>query len=117
MSDFVIDPPIRILGRRGSFVRSTKEAAAFMREHMDVNAAPVLKRLEGVMSVKEAQEAAKAFRSWIANREAATSEGVSKTNQRSSTLRASHGSQPDPNRLFSPAAGRSASPWGKPEMF
>ena len=68
MIDFIIDPPIRILGHRGSFVRSTKEAAAFVREHMDVNAPKVLQRLEGVMSVKEAREAAKAFRSWIANR-------------------------------------------------
>jgi hypothetical protein len=65
MTDFVIDPPIRILGRRGSFVRSTREAAAFMRKHMDNNApsAP----LESAKSTKEAQEAAKAFRSWIAN--------------------------------------------------
>jgi len=83
MTDFVIDPPIRILGRHGSFVRSTTEAAAFLREHMDVNAPKVLQRLEGVMSVEEAQEAAKAFRSWIANR---ASGGASKTNERSSTL-------------------------------
>jgi hypothetical protein len=67
MNDFVIDPPIRILGRRGSFVRSTREAAAFMREHMDDNAAKVLRRLERAKSTKEAQEAAKAFRSWIAH--------------------------------------------------
>jgi hypothetical protein len=66
MTDFVIDPPIRVLGRHGSFVRSTKEAAAFVREHMDVNAPKLLQCLEGVMSVKEAEEAAKAFRSWIA---------------------------------------------------
>ena len=59
MNDFVIDPPIRILGRRGSFVRSTREAAAFMREHMDDNAAKVLRRLERAKSTKEAQEAAK----------------------------------------------------------
>jgi hypothetical protein len=73
MIDFVIDPPIRILGRHASFVRSTKEAAAFLREHMDVNAPKVLQNLEGVVSVKEPQEAAKAFRSWIANRVETTS--------------------------------------------
>ena len=38
MTDFVIGSPIRILGRRGSFVRSTREPAAFMREHMDGSA-------------------------------------------------------------------------------
>jgi hypothetical protein len=53
---------------------------------MDVNAPKVLERLEGVMNVKEAQEAAKAFRNWIANRVETASEGASKTNQRSSTL-------------------------------
>jgi len=58
MTNFVIDPSIRILGRHGSFVRSTKEAAAFLRENMDVNAPKVLQRMEGVMSVEEAQEAA-----------------------------------------------------------
>jgi hypothetical protein len=101
MIDFVIDPPIRILGHRGSFVRSTKEAAAFVREHMDVNAPKVLQRLEGVMSVKEAREAAKAFRSWIANRVEATSGDTSKTNQRFSTLRAAR----DRNRARRGRAG------------
>jgi hypothetical protein len=66
MTDFVIDPPIRILGRRGSFVRSTTEAAAFIREHMDDNAPELLRRFEEVSSVEQAQEAAKAFQSWIA---------------------------------------------------
>jgi hypothetical protein len=56
MTDFVIDSPIRILGRRGSFVRSTREAAAFMREHMDGSAPKVLRRLGRVRSTKEAQE-------------------------------------------------------------
>jgi len=71
MTDFVIDPPIRILGRRGSFVRSTDQAAAFMREHMlqhvDGDATEVLRRLEDVGSAEEAQDAAAAFRRWIAS--------------------------------------------------
>src|SRR5262249_1114980 len=89
MTDFAIDPPIRILGRRGSFVRPPREAAAFIREHMDANAPIVLDRLEKVTSIKQAQEAANAFRSWIANQMEATSGAASKTNQRSGTVRAS----------------------------
>jgi hypothetical protein len=71
MTDFAIEPPIRILGRRATFVRSTEQAAAFMREHMlqhmDHHAAEVLVRLEDVRSAEEAQEAAQAFRTWIAS--------------------------------------------------
>jgi len=81
MTDFVIDPPIRILGRRGSFVRSTREAAAFIRQHMDRNARNVLHSLEAARSAKEAQEAAKAFRSWIANRLPATPAAAAKTSR------------------------------------
>jgi hypothetical protein len=44
MTDFVIDPPIRILGRHGNFVRSTAEAAAFIREHLDDHAPELLRR-------------------------------------------------------------------------
>ena len=70
MTDFAIDPPIRILGRRGTFVRSTEQAAAFMREHMlqhvDGDAMEVLHWLEDVRSAEEAQDAAAAFRRWIA---------------------------------------------------
>jgi hypothetical protein len=68
MSAFLIDPPIQILSRQGSFVRSIEEAAAFIREHMDENAPELLRRLEEVSSIEEAQDAAKAFRSWVANR-------------------------------------------------
>ena len=70
VTDFAIDPPIRILGRRGTFVRSTEQAAAFMREHMlkniDGDATEVLRRLEDVRSAQEAQDAAQAFRTWMA---------------------------------------------------
>ena len=72
MTNFVIDPPIRILGRRGSFVRSTAEAAAFVREHLDEHAPELLHCLEEVSSVEQAQEATKAFRSWIASKLQAT---------------------------------------------
>jgi hypothetical protein len=71
MTDFAIDPPIRILGRRGTFVRSTEQAAAFMREHLlqriDGPATEVLRRLEDVRSAQDAQDAARAFRAWIAS--------------------------------------------------
>jgi hypothetical protein len=71
MTDFAIEPPIRTLGRRATFVRSTEQAAAFMREHMlqhmDHHAAEVLVRLEDVRSAEEAREAAQAFRTWIAS--------------------------------------------------
>ena len=54
-----------------TFVRSTEQAAACMREHMlqhmDDHAAEVLGRLEDVRSAEEAQEAAHAFRTWIAS--------------------------------------------------
>jgi hypothetical protein len=80
MTDFAIDPPVRILGRRGGFVRSTEQAATFMREHMlqhmDSPATEVLRRLEDVRSVEEAQQAAQAFRAWIASG-VATPSGIS----------------------------------------
>jgi hypothetical protein len=82
MTDFAIDPPVRILGRRGGFVRSTEQAAGFMREHMfqhlDGDATEVLRRLEDVRSAEEAQEAAQAFRAWIANGMVAAPSGISK---------------------------------------
>jgi hypothetical protein len=81
MTDFAIDPPVRILGRRGGFIRSTEQAAAFMREHMfqhmDSQATEVLRRLEDVRSAEEAQEAAQAFRAWIASGMVATPSGIS----------------------------------------
>jgi hypothetical protein len=80
MTDFAIDPPVRILGRRGGFVRSTEQAAAFMREHMlqhmDSPATEVLRRLEDVRSAEEAQEAAQTFRAWISGM-VATPSGIS----------------------------------------
>jgi hypothetical protein len=70
MIDFAIHPPICILGREGVFVRSTAEAAAFVRQRMlrqpDGSAARVLGRLENVNSARDAQHAAKAFRAWVA---------------------------------------------------
>jgi hypothetical protein len=70
MTDFAINPPIHILGRDGIFVRSTEQAAAFVRKHMlghlNSHAAEVLRRLEGVNSPQEAQNAGKEFRDWIA---------------------------------------------------
>jgi hypothetical protein len=71
MIDFAIHPPIHILGRDGVFVRSTAQAAAFVRQRMlwqpDGSAAQVLGRLEKVNSARDAQYAAEAFRAWIAS--------------------------------------------------
>ena len=68
MIDFAIHPPIHILGRDGVFVRSTAQAAAFVRQRMlwqpDGSAAQVFGRLS---SARDAQHAAKAFRAWIAS--------------------------------------------------
>jgi hypothetical protein len=81
MTDFAIDPPVRILAHRGGFVRSTEQAAAFIREHMlqhmDGHATEVLRRLEDVRSAEEAQGAAQAFRAWIASGMVATPSGIS----------------------------------------
>jgi hypothetical protein len=69
MTDFAIHPPIHIVGRDGAFVRSTAQAAAFVRERMirqpDSAAVQVLYRLEKVSSAGDAQRAAQAFRAWI----------------------------------------------------
>lgn len=69
MTDFAIDPPLHITGRSGTFVRSTEQAAAFVREHMlrgsghDTTA--ILRRLENVRSSEQAKDAAQAFRVWL----------------------------------------------------
>jgi hypothetical protein len=94
MTDFAIDPPVRILGRRGGFVRSTEQAAAFMREHMlqhmDSPVTEVLRRLEDVRSAEEAQEAAQAFRAWIASGMVATPSNIStKSHARNRSKKAS----------------------------
>ncbi|HEY7297187.1 MAG TPA: hypothetical protein VH684_04545 [Xanthobacteraceae bacterium] len=76
MTDFAIHPPIHIAGRQGAFVRSTAQAADFVREqifrHPDDGAAKILYRLEKVNSAADAQRAANAFRAWIGNAAALT---------------------------------------------
>jgi hypothetical protein len=61
MIDFAIHPPIYILGRDGVFVRSTGQAAAFVRQHLqrqlDGSAVQVLGRLESVSNARDAQQA------------------------------------------------------------
>jgi hypothetical protein len=80
MTELALHPPIHILGRRGIFVRSTDQAAAFLREHMlrqsDRSAAQVLRRLEKAATAADAERAAKAFRAWIAKGMHAGSSGV-----------------------------------------
>jgi hypothetical protein len=71
MTDFAIDPPIRISGRRATFVRSTEQGrGVYPRAYapaLDDHAAEVLGRLEDIRSAEEAQEAAQAFRTRIAS--------------------------------------------------
>jgi hypothetical protein len=93
MIDFAIHPPIHILGREGLFVRSTAQAAEFVREHMlrhpDGAAARLLCRLERVNSAAAAQHAAKAFRNWIVGSMVQNAADVPKGKAQSSgTLRA-----------------------------
>ncbi len=80
MTELALHPPIHILGRRGIFVRSTEQAAAFVREHMlgqsDRSAAQVLRRLENATTAADAERAAKAFRAWIAKGMHVGSSGV-----------------------------------------
>jgi hypothetical protein len=49
-----------------------------MFQHLDGDATEVLRRLEDVRSAEEAQEAAQAFRAWIASGMVATPSGISK---------------------------------------
>jgi len=83
MTEIALHPPIYVLGRRGMFVRSTEQAAAFVREHTagqsDRAAAQVLRRLEKATTAAGAERAARAFRAWIANRMRTGPDGVPAT--------------------------------------
>jgi hypothetical protein len=70
MTSFAIHPPILVRGPRGTFVRSTEEAATYVRRQLladtrdDANT--LLQQLELVGTVDQAKDAGRAFRSWVA---------------------------------------------------
>jgi hypothetical protein len=81
-----------------------------MLEHMDGHAAEILCRLEDVRSAEEAQDAARAFRTWIASALLATPSDTFKTPgaERGGTLRASEPRRPRSRRQSKMARRASA---------
>ena len=69
LSDFAIDPPLRIRGRSDVVVSSLDQAAAFIRPYDTRTADPitrgVLFRLERAANSEDAKDAADAFRWWL----------------------------------------------------
>jgi len=68
---FAINPPILVRGPHGTFVRSTEEAAAYVRRRLLADtsdgAIELLQQLELVGTVDQAMDAGSAFRSWVAH--------------------------------------------------
>jgi hypothetical protein len=71
MTDFAIDPLFASwVVKAPSFAPLSRPRSSWhecMRQHMGDHAAEALGRLEDVRSAEEAQEAAQAFRTWIAS--------------------------------------------------
>ena len=69
LSDFMIDPPLRVRGRPDLVIGSLDEAAAFIRPYDAKTADPitrgVLFRLERASNPADAKDAADAFRWWL----------------------------------------------------
>jgi hypothetical protein len=69
MTGFAIEPPILLRGSHGTFVRSTDEAAAYVRRRVVAGsgngASALLARLELVGTVEQARQAGSAFRRWV----------------------------------------------------
>jgi hypothetical protein len=69
LSDFIIDPPLRIRGRPDVIIGSLDQATAFIRPYDARTADPttrgVLFRLERAASPEEARDAANAFQWWL----------------------------------------------------
>jgi hypothetical protein len=69
MISFAINPPIHVRGPHGTFVRSTEEAAAYVRRHLLADASngaiELLQQLESVASADHAKDAGNAFRAWV----------------------------------------------------
>ena len=69
MTRFAIQPPILVRGPHGTFVRSTDEAAAYVRRRVVAGtgdgASPLLARLDEVGTADQARQAGSAFRRWV----------------------------------------------------
>jgi hypothetical protein len=69
MTRFAIQPPILVRGPRGTFVRSTDEAAAYVRRRVVAGtgngACALLARLDLVGTLEQARPAGSAFRRWV----------------------------------------------------
>jgi hypothetical protein len=69
MTRFAIQPPILVRGPQGTFVRSTDEAAAYVRRRVvggsGNGASSLLARLQDVGTVDQAMQAGSAFRRWV----------------------------------------------------
>jgi hypothetical protein len=69
LSDFTIDPPVRLRGRPDLVIGSLDAATALVREHDAKTGDPitrsVLFRLERAADPEDAKEAADAFRWWL----------------------------------------------------
>jgi hypothetical protein len=67
MTRFAIQPPILVRGPHGTFVRSTDEAAGYVRRRAGTSegASALLARLEEVGTVDQARQAGSAFRRWV----------------------------------------------------
>jgi hypothetical protein len=69
MTRFAIQPPILVRGPHGTFVRSTDEAAAYVRRRVVAGigdgASALLARLELARTVDQARQAGSAFRRWV----------------------------------------------------
>jgi len=69
LSDFMIDPPLRVRGRPDLVIGSLDQAAEFIRPYDAKTADPitrgVLFRLERASNPTDAKDAANAFRWWL----------------------------------------------------
>lgn len=69
LSDFTIDPPLRIRGRPEIVISSLDQAAAFIRPYDAQTADPmtrgILFRLERAATAADARDAADAFQWWL----------------------------------------------------
>jgi hypothetical protein len=69
LSDFMIDPPLRVRGRPDLVIGSLDQAAAFIRPYDAKTGDPttrgVLFRLERASNPADAKDAADAFRWWL----------------------------------------------------
>jgi hypothetical protein len=70
MAQFAFHPPVRLRTGPGTAIRSLQQAAQVVRDHAQSHAGGrarnLLTRIEGAMTLREAQDAGNAFRAWAA---------------------------------------------------